>query len=348
MPDLQNSCSDFRFSLGDLASFRIVTQSLPDGSTDGEYFAAILTSNATGPITFTANTLPPGLSIDSQTGFVTADRRVGNAFDHKTDEFYASLNRSERTLPAGSLRKNLYKQLLFNDIDPNHPAASGAKVKIAPKYQTMLVVVKNEGLGLTFPTESVENKITLGGRSYNLKIDLDRDPLYPRDPTRGKYFRTFGAKSTSFVVANGLLRTGTADLPQLALEMYMADPLFTYTRGDTIELRFFNGADEIFYKDITDFVITKRVDYQGRTVEIIKTPLDFRGDRGDAEGNDKLATFLYHPGSGLMKLKIKKPTITPAEVGNATDGVHLGVEITIRDKSYFTSVTCFGGDPIIY
>ena len=53
------------------ASFRVVTQSLPDGSTDGEYFAAILTSNATGPVTFTPNTLPPGLSIDSQTGFIT-------------------------------------------------------------------------------------------------------------------------------------------------------------------------------------------------------------------------------------------------------------------------------------
>ncbi len=53
------------------APFRIVTQSLPDGSTDGEYFAALLTSNATGPVTFTANMLPPGLSIASQTGSIT-------------------------------------------------------------------------------------------------------------------------------------------------------------------------------------------------------------------------------------------------------------------------------------
>jgi hypothetical protein len=107
------------------------------------------------------------------------------------------------------------------------------------------------------------------------------------------------------VVANGLLRTGTADFPQLTLEMYMADPLFNYTLGDTIELRVFNGADEILYKDITDFVITKNVDYNGQTVEIIKTPNDFIGDPGDVDRNDKLRQFLYHPGSGLMKLKIK-------------------------------------------
>ena len=122
----------------------------------------------------------------------------------------------------------------------------------------------------------------------------------------------------------------------------MADPLFDYLLGDTIEFRVFNGANEILYKDITNFVITKNVGYKGQTVETIKTPSDFTGDRCDADGNDKLRQFLYHPGSGLMRLKIKKPTITPAEVGTAADGVHLGVEITIGDKSYFTSVTFFG------
>ncbi len=49
-----------------------------------------------------------------------------------------------------------------------------------------------------------------------------------------------------------------------------------------------------------------------------------------------------------MKLKIKKPTITPAEVGTAEDGVHLGVEMTIGDKSYFTSVTFFEYSQNVY
>jgi hypothetical protein len=291
-----------------------------------------------------------GSGIDKwEAGYIyNANRSLGNAFGYKTDDFYASLNTGERTLPAGSLRKNRYKQLVFNDIDPGHPAAPGARVKIVPKNQTMLVVLKNEGLGLTFPAEAVENKISLGSRSYNLTIDLDRDSQYPRDPTRGKYVVTFGSRSTSFVVANGLLRTGSADLPQLALEMYMADPLFGYTLGDTIELRIFNGPDEILYKDITNFVITKNVDYKGQAVETIKTPRDFTGDHGDVDGNDKLRSFLYHRGSGLMKVKIKKPTITPAEVGTAADGVHLGVEITIGDKSYFTSVTFFEYSQNVY
>ncbi len=270
-----------------------------------------------------------------------ANRSAGNAFDYKTDDFFASLNTSERTLAAVSLKKNQYKQLVFNDIGLNGPAAPGAKVKIVPKNQTMLVVLKNGGLGLTFPAEPVENNISLGSRSYNLNLLVQQDPLYPGDPARGRYIGTSGSRSTSFVVANGQLRTGTADLPQLTLEMYMADPFFDYVAGDTIELRIYNGAAEIFYKDITDFVVSRNVDYNGQTVQIIKTPPDFSDDPGDVDGNDRLRKFAYHQGTGLMKLKIKRPTITPAEVGKAADGVHLGVEITIGDKSYFTSVTFF-------
>ena len=277
-----------------------------------------------------------------------ANRSTGNAFDHKADAFYASLGTSERTLAADSLKKNLYKQLVFNDIDPDNPAAPGAKVKLTPKNQTMRVVVKNEGLGLAFPAESVENRISLGSRSYSLKMDLEKDPLYPGNPTRGRYPGTFGARSTSFVVANGLLRTGVADFPQLSLEMYMADPLFNYTSGDKIELRVFNGAVEVFYKDITAFVTAKDVEYKGQTVKKIKTPLDFTGDHGDADGNDRLRRFYYHQGSGLMKLQVKRPAITPSEVGQAEDGVHLGVEITVGDKSYFTSVTFFEYSKDVY
>jgi hypothetical protein len=53
-------------------TFRFLTQSLPDGTTNAEYVARIVTANADGPVTFTATTaLPPGLSLDSQSGFLT-------------------------------------------------------------------------------------------------------------------------------------------------------------------------------------------------------------------------------------------------------------------------------------
>src|SRR5688572_33332177 len=53
-------------------TFRFLTQSLPDGTTNAEYVARFVTANADGPVTFTASTaLPAGLSLDPLSGFLT-------------------------------------------------------------------------------------------------------------------------------------------------------------------------------------------------------------------------------------------------------------------------------------
>src|SRR4030095_14799771 len=53
-------------------TFRFLTQSLPVGTTNAEYVARFITANADGPVTFTASSaLPPGLSLDSLSGFLT-------------------------------------------------------------------------------------------------------------------------------------------------------------------------------------------------------------------------------------------------------------------------------------
>jgi hypothetical protein len=53
-------------------TFRFLTQSLPDGTTNAEYVARFITANADGPVTFTASTaLPAGLSLDQLSGFLT-------------------------------------------------------------------------------------------------------------------------------------------------------------------------------------------------------------------------------------------------------------------------------------
>lgn len=65
-------------------TFRFLTQTVPDGTTNGEYFAKIFTANATGAVTFTVKTgcgvqcttLPTGLSLNSQTGAITGKPTV--------------------------------------------------------------------------------------------------------------------------------------------------------------------------------------------------------------------------------------------------------------------------------
>src|SRR5690348_5680280 len=53
-------------------TFKFLTQSLPDGTTNAEYAARFITVNADGPVTFTAlSALPAGLSLDPLSGFLT-------------------------------------------------------------------------------------------------------------------------------------------------------------------------------------------------------------------------------------------------------------------------------------
>ena len=53
-------------------TFRFLTQSLPVGTTNAEYVGRFITANADGPVTFTAvSALPPGLSLDALSGFLT-------------------------------------------------------------------------------------------------------------------------------------------------------------------------------------------------------------------------------------------------------------------------------------
>ena len=53
-------------------TFRFLTQSLPEGTTNALYVARFITANADGPVTFTAaSPLPAGLALDSLSGFLT-------------------------------------------------------------------------------------------------------------------------------------------------------------------------------------------------------------------------------------------------------------------------------------
>lgn len=65
-------------------TFRFLTTSVPDGSTNGEYFAKIFTANAADAVTFAVKsgcgaqceTLPTGLALNTQTGAITGKPTV--------------------------------------------------------------------------------------------------------------------------------------------------------------------------------------------------------------------------------------------------------------------------------
>ena len=60
------------------SGFRFLTTTLPDGSTNTFYADTVYTANAQGPVTFMQNGLPPGMSLDAGTGFVSGRPTVVN------------------------------------------------------------------------------------------------------------------------------------------------------------------------------------------------------------------------------------------------------------------------------
>src|SRR5436190_22182918 len=67
----------------DNGTFRFLTLSLPDGSTNAEYVARLLTANADGPVVFTITGLPLGMAYDPPSGFST--RRLNVACNYHVD-----------------------------------------------------------------------------------------------------------------------------------------------------------------------------------------------------------------------------------------------------------------------
>lgn len=70
-------------------TFRFLTTSLPDGTKNGEYFAKLMTANATGAVIFSlktgcgaqCGTLPPGLTLNPLTGAVTGLPTAASNYD---------------------------------------------------------------------------------------------------------------------------------------------------------------------------------------------------------------------------------------------------------------------------
>src|SRR5689334_3149119 len=146
-------------STADNGTFRFLTSSLPDGSTNTEYIARLLTANADGPVMFTVSGLAPGMDFDPASGFITGRPTVvGNyQVDITADDGTNSITQS-----------NVHLKVTAAGGGGNAGATFDVSVlpvgKVGTPYSTTLTLTNGVG-PYTFGAVDLPPGITLNGQT---------------------------------------------------------------------------------------------------------------------------------------------------------------------------------------
>lgn len=281
---------------------------------------------------------PPNDSWQAQYIY-NADRRTGNIFNPFTQSSLFALGASEVELPAASASMNEKS----GDFKYTSPKGEAPVVNITgkPSAQSLSVKVSDTLLGGTLPADMVPNRIILGNKGYKLKTFLDE---------KGKFTVTSSYRSASFVVSSASVKDVGNSKDTLQFSMYLADPsllanfLFIDECPDdnkncnqpTVKLKLHEDSIVLLDKDLTTLVATTRQEDKNALVtykmkKVVKTD-------PDVSGENLLSSFSFDSKTGLLKVKL-----TNLALASALDPAqaHIGVEVTVDNMSYFTSITLF-------
>ncbi|MCX7803949.1 MAG: Ig domain-containing protein [Planctomycetota bacterium] len=255
--------------------------------------------------------------------YYNADRRSGYAFDPATHDFIVSLGSRTLTIPAGDPRMLTKSGRFFYEYEPpSGETGPFVKLQIDPKKQTIKLATKND----TF-TDSVpgvlRNAMSVGNKGFRLDEYFNED---------GKFTPTSGYRKTAFVVTKAKVAARGGTDGTLALSMLLADPAFQYVSGTTtLRFRLTRGGSVLVNKDFTALATgTTSVTSDGIALYKIKAG-------GDESASSVLAKFSYASKTGKMQLAMKALDLS----GISGNEAHLGVELTVGAKTYFTGITVF-------
>jgi hypothetical protein len=142
----------------------------------------------------------------------------------------------------------------------------------------------------------------------------------------------------AFVLAKATLRAGRAGLDSAILGLLLSDASFVYQTGDTLRIRLLQGATVLVDRDFTALGVGQQAtDKFGKLVFTMKTPRD-------TATTNRIGKFSYNSAKGKLSL-----TLSGLTLGALTNGeAHVTTELTIRERTYATSVTFFSVNPGIY
>ncbi len=263
----------------------------------------------------------PGRDGWKTSAVYNADRRVANRFDPATDTMLLQLGSRLLELPPGSLTGKTEKSYAWRSAKG---AAPTAKVKLGPGKQTLSWSTKNDTFTETVPG-ILTQIVTIGDRGYRLLLSFDDD---------GAFHPALDFERPAFVLRSGKLTKKGPGEDSAKLSLLLADPNFAYeAQTSQLRIRILEGATVLLDRDFTALGDVANVTTDDRTGAFVFAFKTLK----DAATTDRIAKFAYQSEKGTLPLALADLDLSGMSAGE----VHLGFELTIGARTYYTSVTFF-------
>ncbi len=256
-------------------------------------------------------------------GVWNADRRALNLFDPATDALRLEIGSHGIDVPAGALTGTPANWKYASPAGES-PAV---KVQLSAVKQTLKWSVKNDTIAETVPATLRQTTI-IGGRGYRLDEAFDEAGVFRPAPA---------IRRPAFVVVSGALSSGVAGRDKGKFSLLLADPALTFVEGaSTLRFRLLDGAVVLFEREFTELGTGTSTIPPG-----LESPVWNLKSAKDPATADRIAKFSYAGVKGKLSLALSNLTLAGIPAGEA----HLGFELVVGDRTYYTAATFFETSP---
>ena len=264
----------------------------------------------------------PGKDAWVGNAIFNADRRAANRFDPASDTVVLGVGARQLQVDPGSLSGS-DSNLSWKSDKGTTPKE---KVKLSLSKQTIKWSSKSDTLSAAVPG-LLEQSAVIGGRGYQLELAFDE---------KGVFHAPLDNQRTTFVVRKGKLTVKGPGSDKAKLSLLLHDPSFFYdtTLANELRVRLLDGTDVVFERDFSALGSFSL----GTDKRTGQATWSLKASKDDA-ATDRIAKFSYKSAKGKMTLSLGDADLSGLPNGEA----HLGVEVTIGNRTYFTGVTFFEG-----
>jgi hypothetical protein len=262
----------------------------------------------------------PGKDAWAGKAIFNADRTTANRFNPALDALRLGIGTKVLQVDPGLMTgtEKCFTYKTPRGVTPNE------QVKLSLAKQTIQWSSKNDTLAEMVPG-LFEQDAVIGSRGFRLGLWFDE---------KGAFHAPLDLDRVAFVVSAAKIKVVAPGRDNAKLSMYLYDPNFFYdpTLAPELRIRILDGTDVVFERDFSALGEVS-IGTDNRTGQVTWS---LKAAKDVAEF-DTISKFAYASAKGKLLLAFKNADLASIPSLEA----HLGVELTIGNRTYFTGVTVF-------